>query len=110
MGLGVPKSGPGSVKDPLVLKGDKMHCPKCGKTDNIWRNDIVPRSMHLQVDKDGSWDFSGNDNVHWDSSCQNEAEPEFFCRTCDVYFEAPNTICASQKVDVELTKKGREAS
>lgn len=107
---GVPRDGPGSMKEPLVLTSDKMCCPKCGGTDNIWRNEMVLQSSQLQVEKDGSWGFSGNDVVHEDSSDRNEGEPEFFCHTCGVYFEAPNTVCADQTIDVRLTDKGMEAA
>lgn len=110
MGQGVPISGPGSVKEPLILQDGKMCCPRCMGTCNIWRNEVVLRSTQIEVREDGTWDFSGNDEICWDTSDRHEGEPEFFCRACDVYFEAPNTVCPDQQIDAKLTDKGVEAT
>lgn len=107
MGHGVPKKGPGSITEPMILVSHKMHCPKCKGTDNIWRNEVVPRSIKVKVEPDGTWELSEIDEVCWIASSTNSEEPEFFCRNCDIYFEAENTVCPDQEVAVKLTKSRR---
>lgn len=90
MGRGVPKEGPGSLKEPLVLHGIDMMCPKCKGTDNLWRNEHVLRSVGIRPLEEGGFDWNDLDDVCWDTSCHNPEEPEFFCRDCDMYFDAPD--------------------
>jgi len=75
-----------------VLKGNKMMCPKCEGTKCLSRNEYVARNVYIDVDENGQWDWSGDDDTHWETSehIPELGELEWRCRDCDIEFEAPN--------------------
>jgi len=74
----------------MVLKGTEMKCPKCGTKDRIGRNESVLCTTPVEVNPDGTWFWSDRETkIHWDTSEQNESEPEWWCGNCNIPFEAP---------------------
>lgn len=92
MGRGVPIEGPGSCKEPLILKGIMLKCPGCGNTDDLWRNEHMLRMVGVAPLEEGGWDWDNDtrDEALWETSDRNPEEPEFMCRACDMYFDAPD--------------------
>jgi len=90
----------GDSDDPYILTGNKMRCPKCKSTDALHRNEQVLVSNNIRVNPDGTYDWSEEANDPcWDTLERNPTEPEFYCRSCGVYFEAPEVRHADEPED-----------
>lgn len=80
--------------EPMVLKGIELKCPnpECGDDTNLYRNEIMLRSVGVKPLEEGGWDWDNDcrDDAHWETSDRNPDEPEFYCRACDTYFDAPD--------------------
>jgi len=94
----------------LTLEGIYLKCPNpaCGATDNLYRNEIMLRSIGVKPLKEGGfdWDNEFRDDVHWETSERSPNEAEFFCRSCDVQFNAPDIAELDGNAD-EPHSKGR---
>jgi hypothetical protein len=75
-----------------VLHGNRMYCPSCKGTDCLVRQESMLCSTHIQVNDDGSWDWTGDSDVHWDTSdwSREDYEAEWRCTHCDIEFDAPD--------------------
>lgn len=77
------------------LKGKRMKCPKCGRDDNLSRNESVLCNTRINVHPNGRWDWSGSSDVHWETSDyrpDHQDEAEWRCHWCDIDFNAPHIV------------------
>ena len=93
----VPLSGPGSVNDPFILKGQEAKCPnpKCGSDEELWQNQMIPGQQHFKmVDGEIEW---GSTEMNYEFDEAPKDEPQYICRACDHYFEAPELFDVEDK-------------